>query len=268
MLVDHRLQPAKPRRRGARRLVGTLRATVQEFRLGCGDRQIRLAPAGRLQGAGRRQAQGLDRQLPEPALLGAGVRRWRGLAQAARRRDRRPGRCFKVDREALGRRARRADEQSRRPRPAVGARRVSRRASGEANVLHLLHGKGLRSADGRAQGQPRRPDDASADGGVPQGDGGAPRPRMGQVRRSHFAGREIAEIPRSRAIRRRPNAPPQRARNRRAGQPAGHHPADDGDTNRLRCTAQRDRPRRQRLRAPHRHDIAGCDGVDQSRRPG
>ena len=34
----------------------------------------------------------VDRQLPEPALLGAGVCRRRRLAQAAQRRDRRPGR--------------------------------------------------------------------------------------------------------------------------------------------------------------------------------
>ena len=40
-------------------------------------------------------------QLPEPALFGAGVRRRRRLAQAAQRRDRRPGRRQPADREAL-----------------------------------------------------------------------------------------------------------------------------------------------------------------------
>ena len=62
----------------------------------------------------------------------------------------------------------RADEQSRRPRSAVGARSIPRRASRTADLLHLLHGEGLRPADGRAQGQPCRPDDAGADGRIPQ----------------------------------------------------------------------------------------------------
>ena len=56
LLVDRRLQPPEPRRRGARGPVGALPAAVPELRLGRGDRQIRLAAAGRLQGAGRRQA--------------------------------------------------------------------------------------------------------------------------------------------------------------------------------------------------------------------
>ena len=40
---------------------------------------------------GGEQAQGLDRRLPERPLLGADVPRRRGLARAARGRDRRPG---------------------------------------------------------------------------------------------------------------------------------------------------------------------------------
>ena len=92
LLVDHRLQPAEPRCRGARGPVGTLRAAVQEFRLGRRHPEIRLAAAGRVQGAGRRALARMDRQLPEPALFGAGVRRRRRLAQAAQRRDRRPRR--------------------------------------------------------------------------------------------------------------------------------------------------------------------------------
>ena len=42
----------------------------------------------------------LDRQLPEPALLGAGVCGRRGLAQATERRNRRPGRRQQADRKA------------------------------------------------------------------------------------------------------------------------------------------------------------------------
>src|SRR5450759_4979951 len=49
LLVDHRLQPAESRPGGARGPVGALRAGVQGFRLGRGDREIRLAAAGRVQ---------------------------------------------------------------------------------------------------------------------------------------------------------------------------------------------------------------------------
>jgi pyruvate dehydrogenase E1 component len=53
--------------------VGALRAAVQEFRLGRGDPEIRLAAAGRVPRAGRRDVAAVDRPLSEPALLGAGV---------------------------------------------------------------------------------------------------------------------------------------------------------------------------------------------------
>ena len=51
-----------------------------------------------------------------------------------------------------------------------------------ADLLHRLHGQGLRPAARRPQGQPRRPDDAGADGDVPQRDGRPRRPRVGPVR--------------------------------------------------------------------------------------
>ena len=92
LLVDRRLQPAEPRRGRARGPVGTLRAIVRKFRLGRRHPEIRLAATGGIQGAGRRQPARMDRQVPEPALLGAGVCWRRRLAQAAHRRDRRPGR--------------------------------------------------------------------------------------------------------------------------------------------------------------------------------
>ena len=56
----------------------------------------------------------VDRFLSEPALFGADVPGRRGLAQAPDGRDRRPGRRDGADRAALRRRARAADEQSRR----------------------------------------------------------------------------------------------------------------------------------------------------------
>ncbi len=91
LLVDHRLQSAEPRRGDPRGPVGALRGAVPRFRLGGGDPQIRLAAAGGVPRARRRTAAAMDRQLPEPALLGARVPGRRRLAQAAARRDRRPG---------------------------------------------------------------------------------------------------------------------------------------------------------------------------------
>ena len=66
-------------------------------------------------------------------------------------------------------------------------------------------------------------------------------------------------------VRRRPGAASQRASDRRAGIFAGDHPADDVDANRVRRVAQRDRPRRQRLRPAHRHHLAGRHRLHQSR---
>ncbi len=80
---------------------------------------------GRLRGRRRRAAPRLDRQLSEPALFGAGVRRRRRLAQAASRRHRRRRRGAAADRTALRRRAGAADDQSRRPRPGVARRMLS-----------------------------------------------------------------------------------------------------------------------------------------------
>ena len=46
----------------------------------------------------------------------------------------------------------------------------------QADLLHLLHGQGLRAALRRPQGQPRRTDDAGADGNLPAGERCARRP--------------------------------------------------------------------------------------------
>ena len=102
-IVDYNRQSLDAR--GARRAVGALRESVPQFRLGRRRPQIRLAAAGRVRRAGRRGAAALDRQLPEPALLGAGVPGRRRLAQAPDRRDRRSGRGDAADRAAQRRRA-------------------------------------------------------------------------------------------------------------------------------------------------------------------
>ena len=170
LLVDRRLQPPEPRRGRARRIVGTLPATVHEFRLGRGDREIRLTAAGRVPRAGRRGVAALDRYLSQRALLGAGVPRRRGLAQASARRHRRSGRGDEADRIPLRRRTGAPDEQSRRPRSARFARRLRQDRSRPADLFHLLHHQRLRSALRRAQGQSRRADDGKADGGFSRRD--------------------------------------------------------------------------------------------------
>ena len=76
--------------------------------------------------------------------------------------------------------------------------------------------KGLRPADRRPQGQPRRPDDAGADGDVPPGDGHSTGPRMGPVRGLADAAGADAGVPRPRAVRRRRRAPAEGAADRGA----------------------------------------------------
>ena len=71
----------------------------------------------------------------------------------------------------------------------------------KADLLHLLHGQGLRIALRRPQGQPRRADDAAADGDVPAGHGCAARSRMGQVRRTAARSGAASVVPRARADR-------------------------------------------------------------------
>ncbi len=58
---------------------------------------------------------------------------------------------------------------------------VRRGRSRPAGLLHRLYDQGLRPAVRRAQGQSRRPDDAGADGDVPEADEHPARPRMGSV---------------------------------------------------------------------------------------
>ena len=182
LLVDRRLQPAKPRRGGARRAVGALRKSIPQFRLGRGGAQIRLAAAGRFRRAGRRGAAALDRSLSEPALLGAGIPGRRRLAQAPDRRDRRSGTRFPADRFPQRRRTGAVDGQSRRSRSARHHRGFRRDRSRPAGLFHRLHDQGLRPAVRRPQGQSFRPDDARPDGNLPRGHEHPPRPRMGRVR--------------------------------------------------------------------------------------
>ena len=92
-------------------------------------RHGRLQEAAFAEPGGHRPA-AVDRGLPEPALLRPHLPGRRGLAAAAARRPRRPGAGLGADRAALGRRARGADGEPRRPRPAHARRRPSRRRRG------------------------------------------------------------------------------------------------------------------------------------------
>ncbi len=80
LLVDHRLQPAEPRRGGARGPVGALRGAVPRIRMGRGHPQIRLSHAPGVRRARRRAAARVDRSLPELAVFRAGVPGRRRLA--------------------------------------------------------------------------------------------------------------------------------------------------------------------------------------------
>ena len=85
-----------------------------------------------------------------------------------------------ADRQALRRRARAADGQSRRARPAGADRGVRRGVDARpADLLHLLHHQGLGPAARRPQGQSRRHDDAGADGQLARGDERARRATSG-----------------------------------------------------------------------------------------
>ena len=114
LLVDHRLQPAEPRRRDPRRPVVALRGAVPCVRLGRGDPQIRRPAGSGLCRAGRRPAAPMDRPVPEPALFRAGLPGRRGVAQAPARRPRGADAHGAIDRATFRRRAFPADEQSRR----------------------------------------------------------------------------------------------------------------------------------------------------------
>ncbi len=76
----------------------------------------------------------------------------------------------------------RADEQSRRSRPARHHRGLRPHRSRPPGVLHRLHDQGLRPAVCRPQGQSRRPDDAGANGDVSRSDEHPAGRRMGPFR--------------------------------------------------------------------------------------
>ena len=83
-------------------LWSALRGDVPQFRLGRGrsssTARCRKPPSAEPGGEALAR---MDRRLPEPALFGADLPGRRGLAQAAARRDRRPGAGVGADRAAL-----------------------------------------------------------------------------------------------------------------------------------------------------------------------
>ena len=98
--------------------------------------------------------------------------------------------------------------------------------------------------------------------------------KANNVRRGHewdkFEGlsapvERLQSIPRRRAVRARRAAPAEGAAHPGAGRIPGAAAGGDLDANRLRRHPQRDRPRRRRLRPPHRHHLARRHRVHQSR---
>ncbi|CCD01703.1 protein of unknown function (plasmid) [Azospirillum baldaniorum] len=124
---------------------------------------------GGLPGGGWSAPARLDRPVPEPALFRADLPGRGGVAETAARRSGRPGAGHPPDRAPQRRGTGPSDGQPGRPRPALAARRLRPGAHARpAGLLHRLHDQGRRAAAGRAQGQPFRPDDPGADGGVPR----------------------------------------------------------------------------------------------------
>ncbi len=147
-----------------------------------GHAEIRQAARGGLRPARRRPAAGLDRRLPQLALLGAGLQGRRGLARGAEARSQPVSRHPPHPRAARRRGAASADDQPRRQRHAGRARRLRGHRRRHADLLHRLHHQGPRPAVRRPQGQSLRPDDARPDGGLQEGHGDRRRRGVGQVR--------------------------------------------------------------------------------------
>ena len=103
--------------------------------------------------------------------------------------------------------------------------------------------KGYRPAVRRPQGQPRRPDDAGADGKLPRRHEHPARPRMGPVRGPAYARADVAGLPRPGSVRAGRPAAAASSEGAGAGRAAGRDPADDVDADRLRRTAERTRAR-------------------------
>ena len=115
LLVDHRLQPAEPGLGGLRPPVHEDGRAVREPRLEGRAAEVRQAAAGSLRRARRSAPEGVDRRLPQPALLGAGVPGRRGLAPAAGGGSGDPSRYARHRAPARRWRAGAPDDQPRRP---------------------------------------------------------------------------------------------------------------------------------------------------------
>ena len=148
------------------------------------------------------------------------------------------GPVTQADRAAQRRGFGAADEQSRRPRPRRDHRRLRQYRSRPAGLLHRLYDQRLRSAVRRAQGQPRRADDAGADGDPSRRDEHPAGSRMGPLRGLAAAGGKYPGLPRPRAVRKRRRTPPAGAADRRAGGACGDDPIADVDAARLWRAAQ------------------------------
>ena len=139
-LVGGRLQPPKPRRRGARGPVGEIRIHVPQFRLGRGDREIRKADARGLRRTGRRSAEANG----STPVRTSSMRRLCFQGGAAFRKhlrdeigDQGPGHA--TDRAAQRRRVAGADVQSRRPRHGEHAARRSKSIDHDRPVCFIAY---------------------------------------------------------------------------------------------------------------------------------
>ena len=132
-----------------------------------------------------------------------------------------------------------------------------------------LHDQGLRPAVRRPQGQPRRPDDAGADGSLPRRDEHPAGPRMGPVRRPRDAGRTSCRRSSTACRSRRAARAASRRRSSRCRTtlPVAIQPTMSTQTGFGALLNELAREKTELARA-HRHHLARRHGLDQSRAVG
>ena len=176
LLVDRRLQPPEPRRRGrASGCASASRRSSAAFGWDVVTLKYGTLLESRLRRAGRRGAAGLDRRLPQPALCRPELPGRGGLAPRLIDDDRRPGRprsgAHRAPLATMRALPRLMTNLGGHDMPSLldafdGAAEHDRPT---CFIAYTIKGFGLPLAG--PQGQPLGPDDAGPDGGLRNGDG-------------------------------------------------------------------------------------------------
>ena len=216
-LVDHRLQPPEPRRRGQRPPVPADRGLLPHRRLAGGHAEIRQALEAAFAGPGGAALRRLDRRAAPTHLYSAltfkGGAGWRQRLQARSRPatagHRAPCSPRTTMTACIG-----ADDQPRGPRHGDHARGLPRRRTDDAPtcfIAYTIKGFGLPFAGHKDNHAGLM--NAGPDGGLPARHGGARGARMGPLRRARRRRSSARALSRPRALCRR--APAAACRRRR-----------------------------------------------------